>query len=81
MEDLRKLFEPVESVLRLDLQKESFYLIEDEKRKCYVVPSWVFGLFPTWKDPWLEYKVNREVWVNLVNGAGGEWIKIGGIWL
>lgn len=81
MEDLRKLFEPVMSVKRLDLPKESFYLIEDEKRKCYVVPSWVLGLFPTYKDPWMGYKVNRKVWVNLVNESGGEWIKIDGVWL
>lgn len=81
MEDLKKLFEPILSVKRLDFIKESFYLIEDEKRKCYVVPSWVFGLFPTWKDPWLGYEVNRKVWVNLANDAGGEWLKIDGVWL
>lgn len=81
MEDLRKLFVTMFSVVRLDFEGDSFYLVEDDLSRCYLMPSWAVGLFPTREEPWRGYDISGKVFVCLAADAGGEWIKREGKWL
>lgn len=81
MEGLIRVFAPCFNVVRLDLERDSFYLVEDSESRCYLMPSWACGLFPTWKDPWLNYRVSGRVYSCLADDAGGEWLKRDGVWL
>lgn len=81
MGNLRKKFDLCNSVMGLQLKKGFFYLVEDKRGRCFMLPEWAFWSFSAEADLWFEYKVDRNVWVSLVNESGGEWIKIEGIWL
>lgn len=81
MEDLKKAFQQMFNVIRLDLEKESYYLLEDSESKCYLMPSWQVGMFPAFNRPWLCYDISGNVWSSLASYAGGEWIKRDGEWL
>ena len=73
MEGLIRVFAPCFNVVRLDLERDSFYLIEDSESRYYLMPSWACGLFPNW--------VGGRVYSCLAEDAGGEWLKRDGVWL
>ena len=81
MEDLKKTFQPMFNVIRLDLENESYYLLEDSESKCYLMPSWRLGLFQDMQKDWKYYGISGLVFLSLRDLGGGEWIKREGKWL
>ena len=81
MEDLRKLFETMINVVRVDLEGDSFYLAVDSDEMCYLIPSRVVGLFPNGKRPWKDYGISVKVFIYLAFEVGSEWVKREGKWL
>ena len=81
MEDLKELFESMFNVKRIDLEEESYYLLEDSVGKCYLMPSWQVGLYTTSNRPWFRYYIAGDLCQSLATYAGGEWLKRDGEWL